>query len=110
MDARTDAAPAPRKTRGQPSLEVLPPPKIMTADERLKLKKELTAARRQAAAKAKQAVQPAQWGSSTIDCGGASRSRAFFSSRANFSLFAEPVLDQAADRLKAWSPCLRRST
>jgi hypothetical protein len=53
MDARADEAPAPRNTRGQPSLEVLPPPrKIMTADERLKLKKELTAARRQTAAKA----------------------------------------------------------
>src|SRR5262249_25847282 len=59
MDARADEAPAPRKTRGQPSLEVPPPPrKIMTVDKWLKLKKELTAARRTAAVKAKQAVQP----------------------------------------------------
>jgi hypothetical protein len=47
MEARAAAAPAPH-------------PKIMTADEWLKLKKELSATRRQAAAKAKQAVQPAQ--------------------------------------------------
>ena len=64
VDAR-DEAPASRKTSGYPSLEVLPPPReIVTADKRLKLEKELTAAReRQAAAvKAKegapQAVRP----------------------------------------------------
>jgi hypothetical protein len=65
MDARADEASAPRKTSGYPSLGVLPPPReIMTAGERLKLKKELTAARRAAAVKAKggapQAVQPAR--------------------------------------------------
>jgi hypothetical protein len=70
MDARAEA-PAPRKTSGYPPLEVLPPPhdrEIMTADERLKLMKELIAARdRQAAAvKAKggapQTVQPTNQG------------------------------------------------
>jgi len=52
MDARADETSAPRKkTGGYPSLEVPPPPlEIMTADERLKLEKELTAARRRAAA------------------------------------------------------------
>ena len=51
MDARAEA-PAPRKTSGYLPLEDLPPPReIMTADEWLKLEKELTAARdRQAAA------------------------------------------------------------
>ena len=52
MDARAEA-PAPRKTSGYPTMEDMPPPsrEIMTADERLKLQKELTAARdRQAAA------------------------------------------------------------
>ena len=61
MDARE--IPAPRKTDGYPSLGVLPPPReIMTANERLKLKKELTAARRAAAVKAKGGapLQPAQ--------------------------------------------------
>jgi hypothetical protein len=54
MDARADEASAPRKTSGYPSLGVPPPPReIMTADEQLKLKKELTAARRASAAKAK---------------------------------------------------------
>jgi hypothetical protein len=61
MDARADETTAPRKTGGSPSLEVLPPPPaIMTADERLKLKKELTAARQKAKRGAAQAVQPAQ--------------------------------------------------
>jgi hypothetical protein len=63
MDARADKASAPRKTNGYPSLGVLPPPReIMTANERLKLKKELTAARRAAAVKAKGGapLQPAQ--------------------------------------------------
>jgi hypothetical protein len=60
MNARADETPAPRKT-SSPSLEVLPPPpEIMTADERLKLKKELTAARQKAKRDARQAVQPAQ--------------------------------------------------
>ena len=51
MDARAET-PAPRKTSGYLPVEDLPPPReIMTADERLKLQKELTAARdRQAAA------------------------------------------------------------
>jgi len=52
MDALAEA-PAPRKTSGYPTMEDMPPPsrEIMTADERLKLQKELTAARdRQAAA------------------------------------------------------------
>jgi hypothetical protein len=45
IDARAEA-PAPPKTSGYPSLEVQPPPsEIMTADKRLKLEKELTAAR-----------------------------------------------------------------
>jgi hypothetical protein len=65
MDARAET-PAPRKTSGYPSLDVLQPRgrEVMTADEQLKLMKELTAARdRQAAAvKAKggaaQTVQP----------------------------------------------------
>jgi hypothetical protein len=45
-------ASAPRRTIGYPSLKVLPPSsEVMTADKRLKLEKELTAARdRQAAA------------------------------------------------------------
>ena len=65
MDARADEAPAPRKTSGYPSLGVLQPSReIMTANEQLKLKKELTAARRALAVKAKggapQAVQPTQ--------------------------------------------------
>jgi hypothetical protein len=61
MDARADETPAPRKTSGYPSLEVLPPPaKIMTADERLKLEKELTAARQKAKRGARQAAQPAR--------------------------------------------------
>jgi len=65
MDARADEASASRKKSDYPSPGVLPPPrKIMSADEWLKLKKELTAARRAAAVKAKghapQAVQPAQ--------------------------------------------------
>jgi len=60
-DARVDEAPAPRKTGGYPSLGVLPAPReIMTANERLKLKKELTAARQKAKTGAAQAVQPAQ--------------------------------------------------
>ena len=65
MDARAEA-PAPRKTSGYLPVEDLPPPReIMTAEERLKLEKELTAARdRQAAAVkarggAPQSVQPA---------------------------------------------------
>ena len=65
MDARAEA-PAPRKTSGYLPVEDLPPPReIMTAEERLKLEKELTAARdRQAAAVkarggAPQTVQPA---------------------------------------------------
>lgn len=64
MDARAEA-PAPPKTRGYLPVEVLPPNReAMTADERLKLKKELTAARdRQAAAvnagDAADAVKPA---------------------------------------------------
>jgi hypothetical protein len=51
MDARAEA-PAPRKTSGYLPVEDLPPPReSMTADERLKLEKELIAARdRQAAA------------------------------------------------------------
>jgi hypothetical protein len=51
MDARAEV-PAPRKTSGYPTMQDMPPPReIMTADERLKLEKELTAARdRQAAA------------------------------------------------------------
>ena len=51
MDARAEA-PASPKTSGYPRVEDLPPQReIMTADERLKLTKELTAARdRQAAA------------------------------------------------------------
>ena len=51
MDARAEA-PAPRETGGYLPVEDLPPPReIMTVDERLKLEKELTAARdRQAAA------------------------------------------------------------
>ena len=64
MDARAEA-PAPLKS-GYPSMEDMPPSprEIMTADERLKLEKELTAARdRQAAAVkarggAPQTVQP----------------------------------------------------
>jgi hypothetical protein len=45
MDAQAEI-PAPRKTSAYPSLEVLPPPsELMTADKRLKLEKELTAAR-----------------------------------------------------------------
>ena len=63
MDARAEA-PAPRKTSGYPSLDVLRPRdrEIMTADERLKLMKELKAARdRQAVAvKAKGAPQTVQ--------------------------------------------------
>ena len=65
MDARAET-PAPRETSGYLPVEDLPPPReIMTAGERLKLKKELTAARdRQAAAVkarggAPQTVQPA---------------------------------------------------
>jgi hypothetical protein len=65
MDARAEA-PAPRETSGYLPVENLPPPReIMTVDERLKLEKELTAARdRQAAAVkarrgAPQTVQPA---------------------------------------------------
>jgi len=65
MDARAEA-PAPRETSGYLPVEDLPPRReIMTADERLKLEKELTAARdRQAAAVkarggAPQTVQPA---------------------------------------------------
>ena len=65
MDARAEA-PAPRETGGYLPVEDLPPPReIMTVDERLKLEKELTAARdRQAAAVkarggAPQTVQPA---------------------------------------------------
>ena len=65
MDARAEA-PAPRETSGYLPVEDLPPPReIMTAEERLKLEKELTAARdRQAAAVkarggAPQTVQPA---------------------------------------------------
>jgi len=65
MDARAET-PAPRETSGYLPVEDLPPPReIMTADERLKLEKELTAARdRQAAAVkarggAPQTVQPA---------------------------------------------------
>ena len=65
MDARAEA-PAPRETSGYLPVEDLPPPReIMTADERLKLEKELIAARdRQAAAVkarrgAPQTVQPA---------------------------------------------------
>ena len=64
MDARAEA-PAPRETSGYLPVEDLPPPReIMTAEERLKLEKELTAAwdRQAAAVKAKkgspQAVQP----------------------------------------------------
>ena len=51
MDARAET-PAPRETSGYLPVEDLPPPReIMTAEERLKLEKELTAARdRQAAA------------------------------------------------------------
>jgi hypothetical protein len=60
-DARVDEIPAPQKTGGYPSLGVLPPPReIMTANERLELKKELTAARQKAKRGAAQAVQPAQ--------------------------------------------------
>jgi hypothetical protein len=65
MDARAEA-PAPRETSGYLPVEDLPPPReIMTADERLKIEKELIAARdRQAAAVkarggAPQTVQPA---------------------------------------------------
>ena len=65
MDARAET-PAPRETSGYLPVEDLPPPReIMTAEERLKLEKELTAARdRQAAAVkarggAPQTVQPA---------------------------------------------------
>ena len=65
MDARAET-PAPRETSGYLPVENLPPPReIMTVDERLKLEKELTAARdRQAAAVkarggAPQTVQPA---------------------------------------------------
>jgi hypothetical protein len=65
MDARAEA-PAPPITSGYLPVEDLPPPReIMTADERLKLEKELIAARdRQAAAVkarggAPQTVQPA---------------------------------------------------
>ena len=67
MDARAEA-PAPRETSGYLPVEDLPPPRdreTMTTDERLKLVKELTAARdRQAAAVkarggAPQSVQPA---------------------------------------------------
>ena len=65
MDARAET-PAPRETSGYLPVEDLPPPReIMTVDERLKLEKELTAARdRQAAAVkarrgAPQTVQPA---------------------------------------------------
>ena len=51
MDARAEAL-APRKTSGYPTMEDVPPSReIMTADERFRLQKELTAARdRQAAA------------------------------------------------------------
>ena len=67
MDARAET-PAPRETSGYLPVEDLPPPRdreTMTTDERLKLVKELTAARdRQAAAVkarggAPQSVQPA---------------------------------------------------
>ena len=67
MDARAEA-PAPRETSGYLPVEDLPPPRdreTMTTDERLKLVKELTAARdRQATAVkarggAPQTVQPA---------------------------------------------------
>ena len=64
MDARAEV-PAPPKTSGYLPVEDLPPNReIITSDERLKLKKELAAARdRQAAAvkakgRAPQAVQP----------------------------------------------------
>jgi hypothetical protein len=64
MNARADEASASRKKSGYSPGVPPPPRKIMTADEWLKLKKELTAARRAAAVKAKgdapQAVQPAQ--------------------------------------------------
>jgi hypothetical protein len=55
MDARAEA-PARPKTSGYPAVEDLPPKRekpAMTADERLKLQKELTAARDRQASRAK---------------------------------------------------------
>jgi hypothetical protein len=56
VDARAEA-PSSRKTSGYPSLEVLPPSEVITADKRLKLEKELTAARDRAV-KAKREAPP----------------------------------------------------
>jgi hypothetical protein len=58
MDARAEA-PAPSKTSSYPAVEDLPPKReIMAADEQLKLKKELSAARdRQAASVKAQGAQ-----------------------------------------------------
>jgi hypothetical protein len=53
MDARAEA-PAPPKAGGYPAVEgLLPKPKMMTADEQLKIRKELTAARDRQAAPSK---------------------------------------------------------
>jgi hypothetical protein len=65
MDARAEAAPAPPKTSVYPLVEDLPPKRekpVMTPDERLKLQKELIAARdRQAPdGKARAHAAPAQ--------------------------------------------------
>jgi hypothetical protein len=75
MDARAEA-PAPPKTSGYPAVEDLPPKRekpAMTADERLKLQKELTAARDRQAPNGKakggaaspstheEALKPARW-------------------------------------------------
>jgi hypothetical protein len=60
VDARAEAS-APRKTSGYPSLEVLPTSsEIITADKRLKLEKELTAARERAVRARKDASQTVQ--------------------------------------------------
>jgi hypothetical protein len=59
VNARAEA-PAP-KTTGYPSLDVLPPPsEIMTSDNRLKLEKELTAARDRAVKAKRDASQTVQ--------------------------------------------------
>lgn len=58
-DARAEA-PLPRKTSGYPSLEVRPPSEVLTADKRLKVEKELTAARDRAVKAKREASQTVQ--------------------------------------------------
>jgi hypothetical protein len=57
VDARAEAPP---KTNDYPSLEVLPPPSESIADKRLKLEKELTAARDRALKAKRDASQTVQ--------------------------------------------------